>query len=79
MVQTLHAACGCHTGKIRTRNEDNLYFAGKCLEETHQGLKYPVAMDESLNRDVLVAVFDGMGGENFGHTASYAAARQTQQ
>lgn len=76
---SIDAACGCSTGKIRKNNEDNFYFDGKCLEKENDGLKYPVTFDSILKNGFCVSVFDGMGGENFGEYASFAAARQMQQ
>lgn len=78
MRYSIQAACGCHTGNVRRNNEDNFYFAGKCLEEEHDGLKHPVCLEEPLHRGLCLAVFDGLGGENFGECASYTAARQMQ-
>lgn len=75
---TIQAACGCSTGKIRKNNEDNFFFDGKCLEENNEGLKNPVWIEENLKNGFCMAVFDGMGGENFGEMASYTAARQMQ-
>ena len=75
----IESACGCTTGKVRKNNEDNFYYYGKCLEANNNGLKNPVSFEECLKRGILLAVFDGMGGENFGEVASYAAARQLQQ
>ncbi|MBR0208941.1 MAG: serine/threonine-protein phosphatase [Oscillospiraceae bacterium] len=71
---TLDAACLCGTGKVRKNNEDNFFFDGRCLEADNNGLKHPVTMTRTLRREVCVAVFDGMGGENFGELASFAAA-----
>lgn len=76
---TIEAACGSHTGKIRRNNEDNFYFNGKCLEAENSGLRNPVCLDAPLNHGLCLSVFDGMGGENFGELAAYAAARQLQQ
>ena len=76
---TIQAACGCHTGKIRKNNEDNFYFDGKCLEMENNGLRNPACIEDTLRSGLCLAVFDGMGGENFGEMASYAAARQLQQ
>ncbi len=78
MKFTIQAACGCNTGKVRKNNEDNFFFDGKCLEENNEGLKRPVWIEDALKNGFCVAVFDGMGGENFGELASYAAARQMQ-
>lgn len=75
---TIQAACGCHTGKIRKNNEDNFYFDGKCLEKENNGIKHPVCIEEPVTNGLCMAVFDGMGGENFGEYASYAAARKMQ-
>lgn len=75
----IEAACGCHIGKVRKNNEDNFYFDGKCLEVENDGLKNPGYSETPLKRGLCYAVFDGMGGENFGEIASFAAARQMQQ
>lgn len=75
----IKAACGCNKGKIRKNNEDNFYFAGRCLEKENNGLRHPVTFEDSNNNGLIFAVFDGMGGENFGEFASYAAARELQQ
>lgn len=74
MAYILEAACLCNTGKVRKNNEDNFFFDGRCLEEDNSGLKHPVAMTRTLRRELCVAIFDGMGGENFGECASFAAA-----
>ena len=37
-------------------------------------MKHPVTMTKTLRRELCVAIFDGMGGENFGEVASFAAA-----
>lgn len=75
MAFSLEAACACDMGKVRKNNEDNFYFDGRCLEEQNEGLRHPVTMRKSLRSECFAAVFDGMGGENFGEAASYAAAR----
>lgn len=79
MKFAIDAACGCNIGKIRSNNEDNFYFDGKCLEVENNGLKHPACLEETLKNGLCLAVFDGMGGENFGEYASYAAARELQQ
>lgn len=70
----LDAACLCNMGKVRKNNEDNFYFDGRCLEAENDGLRHPVAMSKALRRELCLAVFDGMGGENFGELAAFAAA-----
>lgn len=74
MPYILDAACLCNTGKVRKNNEDNFFFDGRCLEVDNSGLKHPVTMTKTLRRELCVAIFDGMGGENFGEVASFAAA-----
>jgi len=75
----IEAACGCNRGRIRRNNEDNFYFDGKCLEVENDGLPNPACMDAPLKRGLCYAVFDGMGGENYGEIAAFAAAHQMQQ
>lgn len=68
------AACGCDTGKVRMNNEDNLCFAGECLEPENNGLQEILFAEGRITTNVCGAIFDGMGGENFGEEASAAAA-----
>ena len=79
MARKIEAACGCHIGKIRKNNEDNFFFAGKYLDSDNMGLETPLYYKDSLKRGFALAVFDGMGGENFGEAASYAAASEMQR
>lgn len=78
MAFVLKAACLCNKGRVRGNNEDNFFFDGRCLPETNDGLKHAVSMTYMLRKEVCVAVFDGMGGENFGEAASFAAANGMQ-
>lgn len=78
MIYSIEAACGCNKGKIRANNEDNFYFNDMCLEEVNDGLSTPVYYEKILTDSMFMAVFDGMGGENFGEAASFAAASQMQ-
>lgn len=76
---TIEAACGCHMGNIRKTNEDNFYFDGNCLPADHVGLDSPLSFQRPLKNGLYLAVLDGMGGENFGELASFAAAEKLQQ
>lgn len=76
---TMDAACGCHIGRVRRNNEDNFLFDGKCLEEENCGLKNVINFKAPVKNGIMMAVLDGMGGEDFGEAASYAAARELQQ
>ena len=74
MPYSLDAACLCDTGKVRKNNEDNFYFDNQYLKVDNNGLANPLTMTKSLNKEFFIAVFDGMGGENYGEYASFAAA-----
>ena len=74
MLYAIDAACLCNTGKIRKNNEDNYYFDGEFLESDNTGLDHPLITEKKLVGDISFAVFDGMGGEDFGEIASYTAA-----
>ena len=79
MKHTIRAACHCHTGKIRKKNEDNFFFGGQCLAQEHNGLAHLIEIACSLENEACLAVFDGMGGENFGEMASFSAVKAMQQ
>ena len=74
MALILSAACGCTTGKIRKNNEDNFYFDGQILPADNNGSLSTLVRSTDPDRGLLLSIFDGMGGENFGEQASYAAA-----
>ena len=71
----LEAACACQTGRLRTNNEDNFYFDGRCLQADNKGLRHPVSMTARMQREICLAVFDGIGGEDFGEAAAFTAAQ----
>ncbi len=74
MTAFLRGACGCNTGRVRRNNEDNFLFGGACMRSDNQGLPQ-IRVDESPSvARRFAAIFDGMGGENFGELASFAAA-----
>lgn len=75
MKFALETACGTATGKVRKNNEDNFLFHGKCLPEDNTGMKKAVEGWVDDDFPACFAVFDGMGGESCGETASYIAAR----
>ena len=76
---SLETACGCNMGKHRKNNEDNFYFEDKCLELDNQGLRNITSFSGNLRNGLCLAVFDGMGGENYGEVAAYTAARKMQE
>lgn len=74
MGYQIEYAYACHTGKVRTNNEDNLWCCGDSLEADHFGTDHVVSGCEHQSQIPLMAVFDGMGGESCGEMASYLAA-----
>lgn len=74
MIHKIEAACYCSAGEIRKNNEDNFYFGGSILEEENKGLSQPLYLQRPMNQANFMAIFDGMGGENYGEKAAYAAA-----
>lgn len=76
MNYQLQSACACSIGRIRANNEDNFLFDGKCLESDNRGLKKPIFFEKHVSGSaVCLAVFDGMGGEEFGEIAAFTAAQ----
>lgn len=78
MRLAIEAACGCSMGKVRKNNEDNFFFDGKCMEQDNIGLANVACLEKPLKSGMSFAVFDGMGGENYGEAASFAATHHMQ-
>ncbi|MBR2877000.1 MAG: serine/threonine-protein phosphatase [Clostridia bacterium] len=74
MCFLVQAVCAWDVGKVRKSNEDNFLFDGICMENPNNGLQQPLCMKGNSKDEFVLALFDGMGGENFGEVASYAAA-----
>ena len=77
----LSAACGCNIGKKRQNNEDNLYFNGCYLESDHKGtpdilIRNSRDLKKVMDHGGFFAVFDGMGGAEYGEVASFTAAEE---
>lgn len=79
MSYTLEAACFSHIGKRRSNHEDNFFFDGNCLPEENRGLDAPLSLEQPLTAGQCLCVFDGMGGENYGETAAFAAAERMKE
>lgn len=78
-MKTILAACGCSTGNIRANNEDNFYFNGDILPAENRALSTVLTAEIPAEQDFCAAVFDGMGGEQFGEWAAFTAARQMKE
>ena len=73
-VSRLDFACFSVTGKVRSRNEDNIVFFGKCLPEEHGDMEEVLFESIPPSKNAMAAVFDGLGGEQAGEKASFIAA-----
>lgn len=69
------AVCVCHIGHNRKNNEDNFYFNGSFLEPVHVQSEGILELEQDPNTAQMYAVFDGMGGGDYGELASYGAAQ----
>ena len=70
------AAYMCDRGKVRVKNQDNLYFHGRILKLQHKRSCSVFQKKTSTKKAVCFAVFDGMGGEQYGEVASYLVAKE---
>lgn len=70
------ACCLSNRGRVRSQNEDNLYFNGFLmpLEKMDEGCRLSARLN--TKQPVCLAVFDGMGGESCGEKASFAAVSE---
>jgi len=74
MKYDIHYSVVCNTGKVRTINQDNFWCSGKYLEAKNNGLDSTESGLVSFESYPTFAVFDGMGGEQYGEIAAYIAA-----
>lgn len=79
----IYAACGCNKGLVRSNNEDNFYFEGTYLDADNDGLRSTITCeriipDSSGARGCFFAVYDGMGGTQYGEIASYISASRSE-
>lgn len=75
----LSAAGRCDIGKVRSNNEDNLYFGGQILPQEHQRTGQSLMETVWTVPQAVYGVFDGMGGEENGEVASFLAAQALKQ
>lgn len=74
VIYQIDASCGCVLGNGRGNNEDNFYFNNKHLPLHNFGLKNPISFSGDTTEPVVLAVFDGMGGEARGEEAAFCAS-----
>lgn len=75
----IEAACASHMGLVRGNNEDNFFFDGYVMPPDNRGQNTPLHLFGENQQDVYMAVFDGMGGGDFGEVASHTAASSFRQ
>ncbi len=75
MAYEIEMAFFCHRGRVRSNNEDNYLCAGTFLPEQHEGSEEIGLRTLKVKKSPVIAVFDGMGGESCGETASFLGAR----
>lgn len=74
MKRIWEAACISGKGRIREKNEDNFFFAGRIREKESETLETTFLQQGEKIQGNLFAVFDGLGGEESGEIASRIAA-----
>lgn len=68
----------CHKGNVREINQDNFYANGTYLDLDNTGLDTLICKTVAAQSNPILAVFDGMGGEQKGEVASFTAAKVLQ-
>lgn len=66
-------------GKVRTNNEDNFFCDGKIRSESELSKDLSFGGEISSYDNKMMAVYDGMGGEEYGELASFIAAAVTKR
>ncbi|MBQ7370843.1 MAG: serine/threonine-protein phosphatase [Blautia sp.] len=74
MAYQIDYAYTSHVGRVRAKNEDNFWCCGKTLKSGKNGTDGISFGSISQARLPLLAVFDGMGGENCGEIAAKLAS-----
>lgn len=74
MAYQIEYAYTSHVGRVRAKNEDNFWVCGKTMDTFRKGAEEIHFGRVSQTNLPLLAVFDGMGGENCGDVASRLAA-----
>jgi len=74
MGYDIEYAAICSKGKVRDKNQDNLWCMGAFLDSANNGLIKPISSMANAKSLPAFAVFDGMGGEQHGEMAAHIAA-----
>ena len=74
MKYEINYALACNRGKLRGINQDNYWCLGKYLDAANDGLESVESGKTDFENHPAFAVFDGMGGEQYGEIAAHIAA-----
>lgn len=81
MYKRIQSACVSHLGNVRKNNEDNYFFNNSFLLSDNDGsngvISNRFALPVGSNKGIFYAVFDGMGGGDYGEIASFKCAEET--
>ena len=78
MEYAISYACFTGKGRVRQSNQDNYYCCGAFLPELHDTGIVPAGRAYAQDAP-LFFIFDGMGGEDRGETASYLCAQTVKE
>ncbi len=79
MNYKVNYVCQCNTGKVRKENQDNFWCMGNYLDSRNSGLLAPVTGSAEICDTPVFAVFDGIGGEQYGEIAAFIAAESLEK
>lgn len=84
MYKRIQSACVSHVGNVRKNNEDNYYFNDSYLSSESLGSNGILSDSKSFqffgsSKGFFYAVFDGMGGGDYGEIASFKCAEETKR
>lgn len=75
MNYRIRYSCLSHAGKSRRLNQDNFICDGQYMDDASDPVRFPLQGSVDPGLPGVFGVFDGLGGEQCGETASLIAAR----
>ena len=79
MSYKLEYAYVSHTGRIRKVNQDNFICNHEFMHYDNNGTGEVYQGSIRISRDILMGVFDGVGGEEHGEIAAYLASAEASE
>lgn len=71
----VHYVCLSHIGNVRSINQDNIVCDQRYIGDSEEELIFPLCGLIEPKQNLILGIFDGMGGEECGEIASYIAAK----